>query len=171
MTPSHVTWRTSYPPVQGDEPPDHPAVGFAANTDTLAPPFANGCHTLIAQLLSFISIGALATGLQYLLTAGLVLAVGLPLIAASTTSFLISAVFNYWANARLTFATQGGQISDPRQQLRFVTMVALGCALNAALLHVAVMLGAHPVLAQLTATAGVLASNFMLSRLWVFRKP
>jgi putative flippase GtrA len=126
---------------------------------------------LIAQLLSFLSVGALATLLQYLLTAGLVLAGWLPLVPASTVAFLVSAAFNYWANARLTFARQGSHATNRSQQLRFAAMVALGCALNAGLLRAAVALGLHPVFAQLVATAGVLASNFVLSRLWVFRRP
>lgn len=125
---------------------------------------------MIVQLLSFLSVGALATLLQYLLTAGLVLAGWLPLVPASTVGFLVSAAFNYWANARLTFAAQGSHVTSRSQQLRFAAMVALGCALNAGLLHAAVALGWHPVLAQIVATAGVLASNFMLSRLWVFRR-
>jgi len=116
------------------------------------------------------SVGVLATALQYLLTAGLVLADVLPLVAASTVAFLISAVFNYWANARLTFASQGHPAGNRTQQLRFAAMVGLGCAVNAGLLRAAVVLGLHPVFSQLVATAGVLASNFTLSRLWVFRK-
>jgi putative flippase GtrA len=126
---------------------------------------------LIAQLFSFLSVGVLATGLQYALTALLVLAAGLPLVPASTLGFLVSAAFNYWANARLTFAAQGSSAGNRAQQLRFGAMVALGCALNAGFLRLALALGLHPVLSQLLATAGVLASNFMLSRLWVFRKP
>lgn len=127
-------------------------------------------QALIAQLFSFLSVGVLATLLQYLLTAGLVLAGWLSLVPASTVSFLISAAFNYWANARLTFATQGNHVSNLAQQLRFVAMVAVGCALNAGLLRIAVALGLHAVPSQLIATAGVLVSNFALSRLWVFRK-
>lgn len=126
---------------------------------------------MVAQLLSFLSVGVLATGLQYALTAGLVLAGLLPMVPASTVAFLASAGFNYWANARTTFATQGSPARNRAQQLRFAAMVALGCALNAALLRLALALGLHPVLSQLAATAGVLASNFALSRLWVFRKP
>lgn len=127
-------------------------------------------QALIAQLFSFLSVGVLATLLQYLLTAGFVLAGWLPLVAASTVSFLISAAFNYWANARLTFAAQGSHASNRAQQLRFMAMVAVGCALNAGLLRLAVALGLHAIPGQLIATAGVLASNFALSRLWVFRK-
>lgn len=126
---------------------------------------------MITQLFSFLSVGLLATGLQYALTAGLVLAGWLPLVPASTVGFLVSAVFNYLANARVTFASQGSPARNRMQQIRFVLMVALGCALNAGLLRIAVSLGLHPVLGQLFATAGVLASNFTLSRLWVFRKP
>lgn len=125
---------------------------------------------MIAQLFSFVSVGAAATLLQYLLTAGFVLAGWLPLVPASTVSFLLSAAFNYWANARLTFAAQGHGASHRGQQLRFAAMVALGCLLNAGLLHGALAMGLHPVIGQILATAGVLASNFMLSRLWVFRR-
>lgn len=125
---------------------------------------------LIAQLFSFLSVGALATLLQYALTAGFALAGGLPLVWASTIAFLISAAFNYWANAQLTFAAQGHRAANRSQQVRFAAMVALGCALNAGLLHLALALGLHPVFSQLLATAGVLASNFMLSRAWVFRR-
>ncbi|MDY0747244.1 GtrA family protein [Paucibacter sp. R3-3] len=125
---------------------------------------------MFAQLFSFLSVGVFATGLQYLLTIGLVLAGGLPLVLASTLAFLISAAFNYWANASMTFATQGHRAGNRAQQMRFVAMVALGCALNAGLLHAAVALGLHPVLSQFIATAGVLVSNFTLSRLWVFRQ-
>lgn len=126
---------------------------------------------LIAQLFSFLSVGALATLLQYALTWLIVSAGWLPLVPASTVSFLMAAAFNYWANARLTFAAQGNHVTNRRQQLRFAAMVALGCTLNAGLLRGAVALGLHPVLSQLIATAGVLASNFTLSRLWVFRRP
>ncbi len=126
---------------------------------------------MLAQLCSFLSVGALATGLQYLLTLMMVMAGAMSLVAASTLSFLLSAAFNYWANARLTFARQGRPANDRAQQLRFALMVALGCALNAMLLRLALSLGLHGVLSQLLATAGVLASNFTISRLWVFRKP
>ncbi|MCE4557557.1 GtrA family protein [Roseateles cellulosilyticus] len=125
---------------------------------------------MIAQLFSFLSVGALATLLQYGLTALLVLAGWLTLVAASTLAFLVSAAFNYWANARLTFAAQGSHVTNRAQQLRFAAMVAVGCALNAALLRAAVGLGLHPVVSQVAATAGVLVSNFALSRLWVYRK-
>ncbi|MFG6428498.1 GtrA family protein [Roseateles sp. LYH14W] len=125
---------------------------------------------LIAQLFSFLSVGALATALQYAIATLLALAAGLDLVAASTIGFLISAVFNYWANARLTFAAQSNHTRDRGQQLRFAAMVVLGCAMNAVLLRIAVSLGMHAVLAQLIATAGVLAANFALGHLWVFRR-
>lgn len=125
---------------------------------------------MFRQLLSFLSVGALATALQYVLTLAMVLAGGIALVPASTAAFLISAAFNYWANARLTFARQGGPVGDRSQQLRFLLMVALGCALNAVLLQLALGVGLHGVASQLLATAGVLASNFALSRLWVFRR-
>ena len=124
----------------------------------------------MAQLLSFLSIGALATLLQYAITALMVLAGWLPMVQASTLGFLLSAIFNYWANARFTFAAQASSVSNRRQQLRFILMVGVGCALNAGLLRLALALGLHPVVSQLIATVGVLVTNFALGRLWVFRK-
>lgn len=125
---------------------------------------------MFRQLLSFLSVGALATALQYVLTLAMVLAGGVALVPASTAAFLISAAFNYWANARLTFARQGGSVGDHGQQLRFLVMVSLGCALNAVLLQLTLGVGLHGVASQLLATAGVLVSNFAISRLWVFRR-
>jgi len=133
-------------------------------------PLRLAARPLITQLFSFLSVGALATALQYVIAAAGVLAMGLDVVVASTVGFLISAAFNYWANARLTFAAQASHAGHRGQQLRFAAMVALGCALNALLLRIAVGLGIHAVLGQLLATAGVLASNFTLGRLWVFRR-
>jgi putative flippase GtrA len=124
----------------------------------------------MTQLLSFLSIGALATLLQYLIAALLVLLAGTNMVAASTIGFLISAMFNYWANARFTFLAQGSAVGNRRQQLRFVLMVALGCLLNAVLLRIALGWAVHPAAAQVAATLGVLASNFAVSRLWVYRR-
>lgn len=126
---------------------------------------------MTAQLMSFLCVGLLAAVLQYALTAALVLGEVLPLVAASTVAFLAGAVFSYTANARFTFAAQGRPVRSRAQQLRFAAMVAWGCALNAGLLRGAVLLGLHAVPAQLAATAGVLVSNFALSRRWVFRRP
>ncbi len=125
---------------------------------------------MIKQLFTFLSVGVLATALQYGLTVLLVLGGLLSLVVASTVAFLLSAAFNYAANARLTFARQGTQLLDRAQQLRFAFMVALGCALNALVLRVLLEFGLHAVPAQLLATGGVLVSNFTISRLWVFRK-
>jgi len=125
---------------------------------------------VIAQLLSFLGVGLLATVLQYAVTAGLVLAQLLPLLAASTVGSLAGAVLSYWVNARRTFADQSSPVRDRRQQLRFAAMVALGCGLNAAYLKLGLVLGLHPVAAQMMATVGVLAGNFSVSRLWVYRR-
>lgn len=126
---------------------------------------------MIAQLLSFLGVGLLATGLQYAVTAGLVLAGLLPLLEASTVGSLAGAALSYWANARRTFADQSSPVQDRRQQLRFAALVALGCLLNAVCLKLGLVLGLHPVAAQMVATAAVLASNFSISRLWVYRRP
>lgn len=161
----------SSPPGQGMPPPLPGCPSHRQRRYCGAPGFPPFSSTaLFRQLLSFLSVGALATALQYVLTLLMVLVGGVALVPASTVAFLISAAFNYWANARLTFARQGGPVGDRSQQLRFLVMVALGCALNAVLLQLALGVGLHGVASQLLATAGVLASNFAISRLWVFRR-
>lgn len=170
MRPPGVTTRTTAPPGRGCR---HPCLSTRriASADTAAPRFSAVPSTaLFRQLLSFLSVGALATALQYVLTLVMVLAGGVALVPASTAAFLISAAFNYWANARLTFTCQGAPVGDRSQQLRFLVMVALGSALNAVLLQLALGVGLHGVASQLLATGGVLASNFAISRLWVFRR-
>lgn len=121
---------------------------------------------LCPKLARFVAVGGTATALHYLITAVLTLPGWAPLVVASTIGFLVSALANYALNARFTFSARAG---DAAQSLRFAVTVAGGCALNAALLKIAVALGLHPAAAQVLATLLVLAWNFALSSCWVFR--
>ncbi len=125
---------------------------------------------MLTQFVSFALVGLLATSLQYALTAVLVLTGLLSLAPASTLGFLVSATFNYWANATRTFAAHAKPANNRVQQFRFAMMVAVGCACNAGLIILASRAGVSAVPSQLLATFGVLCANFALSRLWVFRR-
>lgn len=111
-------------------------------------------------------VGGAATALHYLITLVITTLGWAPVVVASTIGFLLSAVFNFALNARFTFAAKTG---DAGQGLRFACTVATGCLINGAMLYGGIHVGMPAILAQLVATAVVLAWNFTISSRWVFR--
>jgi len=114
----------------------------------------------------FVVVGGAATALHYAIAILITHLGWAPVVVASTIGFLVSAVFNFVFNARFTFGAKG---MDGRQGVRFACTVAAGCAINGALLFAGVWSGMPAALAQLLATAAVLAWNFTLSSRWVFK--
>jgi putative flippase GtrA len=123
----------------------------------------SGTHSRFAR---FVLVGGTATAFHYTVAAALTLSGLSTVVTGSTIGFVLSAVLNYALNARFTFGTTA---ANAGQGLRFFVTVATGCLLNAAILKGAIALGLHAVPAQLLATALVLAWNFALSSVWVFR--
>ena len=120
----------------------------------------------LQQLLSFSVIGGIATGIQYAILIVLVQARIADAVTASSIGFVSSACVNYALNRRYTFRS-----ARPHGDAlpRFAAVAGLGLALNAALVwafHVA--LGLHYLAAQVLATGGTLAWNFVLNRVWTF---
>jgi putative flippase GtrA len=121
----------------------------------------------IHSLLRFLLVGGAATALQYLIMAALIHGVAMEAVLASGIGFVLSAVFNYWANARFTFRTGGGH----RQSLpRFIVTLGAGCAINVVVLYVLTRLGVSLVLSQLLTTGVVLIWNYTINAVWTFRK-
>ncbi|MFT3735562.1 MAG: GtrA family protein [Rhodocyclaceae bacterium] len=116
---------------------------------------------------SFLLVGGGATLLQYLIMALLLWTTNLSATVASSTGFLISAVFNYWANARFTF---GGQHDHRASALRFVVTLCAGLAINALSLALLQAAGVPVWLAQLVATGIVFIWNYLINAIWTFRK-
>ncbi len=119
------------------------------------------------SFLRFLLVGGGATLLQYLIMAALMALCEVPAVRASTIGFLLSAIFNYWANARFTFAAQGGH---RRSILRFAVTLCAGLAINALVLYAFKKMGAAIWLAQLIATGVVLVWNYTINAIWTFRK-
>jgi len=114
----------------------------------------------------FLLVGALCTGIQYLLLIMGVEWFGVDAVLASTLGYLASAAINYLLNRRYTYAS-----GAPHTMLvwRFVTVLAIGSVLNALfmlLLHG--YLHWQYALAQLFATGGTLIWNFCAHRYWTF---
>jgi putative flippase GtrA len=123
---------------------------------------------MLQQFMRFLLVGALCTGIQYLLLVMGVELLGLDAVLASTLGYLTSAAVNYLLNRRYTYAS-----GAPHSALvwRFVTVLAIGSVLNALfmqLLHG--YLHWSYVLAQLFATGGTLVWNFCAHRCWTFSR-
>ena len=120
------------------------------------------------SLASFLLVGGFATGLQYAIMALLMALAGMPALTASNTGFAISAMANYWLNAKLTFRSERSHVATLP---RFAITAALGLGINSLLLSLLIAAGLHPAPAQLLTTAGVLIWNYTLNALWTFKKP
>jgi putative flippase GtrA len=120
------------------------------------------------SLASFLLVGGFATGLQYAIMALLMALAGMPALTASNTGFAISAVANYWLNAKLTFRSERSHVATLP---RFAITAALGLGINSLLLSLLIAAGLHPAPAQILTTAGVLIWNYTLNALWTFKKP
>ena len=118
------------------------------------------------QFLRYAGAGAAGTTLQYLVLIVLVRFADAGAVVASTIGAIAGALVNYGLNHQFTFAsdkTHGHALP------RFALVAVAGIALNA--LVVAVMLAfATPnyLIAQVAATAAVLAAGYLVNRAWTF---
>ena len=131
------------------------------------------------RFIKFAFIGGAATLLQFFLLGIFVEFFGMAPTLASATSYCGSAIFNYLANYYLTF---GSNSSHQKTLPKFIVTVALGMALSTALFSIFHYLLVNYVLvntflfsrayliAQLFATLLTLIVNFMMHKLWIYRK-
>lgn len=114
----------------------------------------------------FAGVGAIATAIHYTTLVLLVEFAHLPAVAATCAGYSLGAVFGYVANHYFTF---GGRAEHGMATVRYVTMLALGFALNAAvvwLLHD--VLGLWYVAAQVVSTGFGLFVNYAIASRWVY---
>jgi len=116
----------------------------------------------------FLLVGATATMIHYAVLHLMVVAGLAGPVSSSTIGYVLSALFNYWANHKITFRSdQAHQVALPR----FSVVALVGLALNAGLMAIGTrILGLHYLLAQLIATCMVLVFNFVASRYWTFAR-
>ena len=120
---------------------------------------------LIQKFVSFAGVGAIATGVQYLIL--IVLAeLGMLAALASGIGYAISSMLNYYLNYRYTFK------STKRHRdtlLRFFAVALVGLGLNTLVMIIAVeYLHLHYMIAQILATCLVLLWNFGANAIWTF---
>lgn len=131
------------------------------------------------KFVKFAFIGGAATLLQFFLLGLFVELGGLIPVVASAVSYAVSAIFNYLANYYLTFASN----TSHKQTLpKFIVTVILGLALSTSLFAIFLyVLENHLLLgtklfetayliAQLFATLATLVANFLMHKLWIYKK-
>jgi len=120
----------------------------------------------VKRLTHFLLVGALATGLQYVVYGALLQLSAWPAMLASMVGSLAGSVLSYALNYHLTFRSNRSHVSAVP---RFYAMVAGAFVLNAGLVGILVDgLALNPWLGQVIATAACLVWNYAISRNWVF---
>lgn len=119
-----------------------------------------------SQFVLFAGVGVIGTAAHYVLLSVLVEVAGVHPVPASTAGAVLGALVNYFLNRQFTFR------SDKRHRealTKFLTIAALGLALNGLLMFILVdAFGLHYLLAQFISTGLVLVWNFMGNRFWTF---
>lgn len=121
---------------------------------------------LLAQIMKFGIVGVIATvidfGIMNLLHYGL----GLNILIANTSGFIISLIFNYLASMKYVFAHKEGM--SRREFIIFVVLSVIGLALNDGIvLALNAGLGLEANIAKICATALVMVYNFVTRKIFL----
>ncbi|WP_231757881.1 GtrA family protein [Microbulbifer elongatus] len=121
---------------------------------------------LLRRFGSFVVVGGLATGVQYLLLVLLVELAGVFAVLASAIAYGVASALNYLLNFYITFQ---GQAGHTQALPRFAGVVAIGLGVNTLCFTVSLLFLPY-LLAQVAATLVTLVSNFVLHQFWVYRE-
>lgn len=122
---------------------------------------------LLLQFSRFLLVGGFATAVHYAVMFALMHGPGWTPTGASAVGFVVSAVFNFVLNSRITFQSERSMLQTAP---RFAIVCATGLLLNHLVLTALLAVGSHPFLAQIAATVCILSWNFTVNALWTFRK-
>lgn len=116
---------------------------------------------LIAQILKFGIVGAIAFVVDYGVLIVLTEAFAFNYLVSATISFVLSTTFNYLASMRYVFSHKE-EISRYREFVIFAALSVIGLLFNDACMWVSVeFLGAYYLLAKIIATFVVMVWNFI----------
>lgn len=118
------------------------------------------------RFITFVGIGGLSTLLQFMLLIIMVELHLLPELIASPVTYLLSSIFNYFANYHLTFNSQK---SHAETLPKFIAAVALGLTSNTLLFALFLWLLDNYLVAQFLATGITVFLNFMVHKLWIYK--
>lgn len=120
----------------------------------------------VRALLRYLTIGALSIAIDVGLLYVLHTVLGVLLAVATTTSFLVSVIFNFALNRA---AMVGSRISGvSRHALRYAVLVLVNLGITVLVVTGAEHAGVSYLLAKLAVVAASTGWNFVLYRRWVF---
>lgn len=129
-------------------------------------------ESLLRKFVGFAGVGAIATGIQYLILLLLAELVGVSPVIASATGYAISAVINYLMKYHLVFSSDQKHLAAAP---KYALISAIGLTLNTGLMHLGqLLLGpqqfqSYYLVVQVAATGLVLLWNFFANAIWTFR--
>ncbi|MDO4590080.1 MAG: GtrA family protein [Slackia sp.] len=124
-------------------------------------------NKLIAQIMKFGAVGAVAFVIDYGLLAALTEIFGVNYLVSATISFTASVVFNYAASMRYVF-THKEDMSRRREFVIFVVLSIIGLLINNACMWAGVeLLGLHYLIVKIFATAVVMVWNFVTRKIFL----
>lgn len=121
---------------------------------------------LLHRFPHFAFVGAVSTGVQYVILFCLVNFAQIDPVLASAAGFIMGAFANYLLNYHFTFRST--QPHGPAL-LKFATLASIGLLLNSAIMQLLARGALYYLLAQVVATGTVLLWNFFGNACWTFR--
>jgi putative flippase GtrA len=123
---------------------------------------------ITAPFVRYAAAGAIGTAFHFATLSVCVEALHMSPVMGSVAGASVGALVNYVLNYHLTFASQQRhRVTLPR----FLAVAAFGVLLNGAIVKLATeQLSVHYLIAQAVATVCVLASGFVLNKLWTFAR-
>ena len=126
---------------------------------------------LAAQVLRFGIVGVISTLVDYVGYLLLDYGLGVHYLVASTLSYSLGIVVNYWLSMRYVFASDESR-SKRREFAIFVTLTLIGLVLNQIFLYVFVeWLGLSGALAKILATILVMVYSFVSRKIFIEPSP
>lgn len=122
---------------------------------------------LIAQIMKFGVVGVVATIIDFAVMNILYYGLGLDILVANTSGFVVSLIFNYLASMKYVFAHKEG-MSRKREFIIFVVLSVIGLALNDGIvLALKSGIGLEANIAKVCATALVMVYNFVTRKIFL----
>ncbi|MYN29089.1 GtrA family protein [Duganella levis] len=121
----------------------------------------------VIRFVTYAMVGAVGTLAQYVVLASFVSLHWAKPVTASVIGALVGAVINYLLNARFTFGSTAHSSALPK----FAATAIFGAAVNGLLMKVLIdFANVNYLVAQVIASAAVLAITYSLNLVWTFRR-
>ena len=123
-------------------------------------------ETIKKQFLTFILVGSFVAIVQFVIIIALVQYLGVGVVHASSTGFVICTFLNYILSYKITFRSR---MKHRKALIQFLAVATVGLLLNGAIVKIGTdVLEIHYLLTQVGAMGVVIIWNFFANRCWTF---